>query len=444
MSVAASFLPGAKGRLLPASVPFRYFSAAVAFHLAFWAVLGLAGADGTGIARGPGMAVAALHLLTIGVLLTTAMGAAFQLLPVATRQPMPAVWPTRLGFWVVVPGAATLAIGMALGDVTVMTVGGGAAAVAAVVLAVLMAINLVRAPDLGLAAAHSWVSLASLLALAVLGVLMIVDYRLGVLTGHASAARLHFILAVFGFMGMLVAGFSQILVPMFVLGPSVPKGLGRGSLGFGIAGLLAAIAGVSLRSDLAIFVALAAGVGAAGCHLESMRRVLARRMRKRLDIAFLVMRIAWGLLPIGLALAMAEHLDLLGDGGPALVAFVLVAGWLLTFLLAVLQRIMPFLAAMHAGGHGRPAPRLSELAAAWPLRVHAACHVTALIVVSAGIGLGVDWLVAGGSGIGFVGAVAFAVFAWGVVRHVPFRQGDDPPRSSSDPPAAEARDPGAA
>ena len=438
MSLATTFLPGAKGRLLPASVPFRYFTAAVLFHLAFWAVLGVAAAQGAGIARGPSLALAALHLLTIGVLLTTAMGAAFQLLPVSTRQPMPAVWPTRLGFWLVVPGAALLAIGMAFGDVIVMMTGGGAAAFAAVVLAVLMAINLARAPDLGLAAAHSWISLASLLALAVLGVLLIFDYRLGFLTDHASAARLHFVVAVFGFMGMLVAGFSQILVPMFVLGPSVPKGLGRASLGFGILGLLAAIVGISTGLEWLVIAALAAGAAAAGCHLESMRRVLARRMRKRLDIAFVVMRIAWLLLPIGLALALAEQLGQLGDGGPALVAFALVAGWLLTFLLAVLQRIMPFLAAMHAGGGGRAAPRLSQLAAAWPLRVHAACHVTALVIVSAGIGFGIDWLVAGGSSIGFAGAIAFALFAWGVVRHVPFRQGDEPPPPSPQTPAAGA------
>ena len=38
MTLAATFLGGASGRLLPASVPLRFFGAAIAYHFAAWLV----------------------------------------------------------------------------------------------------------------------------------------------------------------------------------------------------------------------------------------------------------------------------------------------------------------------------------------------------------------------------------------------------------------------
>jgi len=87
MTVAAgAFLAGARNRLLPVSIPFRFFGAAVVFHVCAWLALG-AGADAAATFMGGlGWPLAALHLITLGVLVSTAIGASLQLLPVATRQ----------------------------------------------------------------------------------------------------------------------------------------------------------------------------------------------------------------------------------------------------------------------------------------------------------------------------------------------------------------------
>ena len=88
MAQTTAFLGGAKSRLLPASVPFRFFAAAAAFHLIGWLALG-AGAEQVASFRGGlGWPLAALHAVTLGVLVMTAIGASLQLLPVATRQPV--------------------------------------------------------------------------------------------------------------------------------------------------------------------------------------------------------------------------------------------------------------------------------------------------------------------------------------------------------------------
>ncbi|MCV0429382.1 MAG: hypothetical protein K5905_28375, partial [Roseibium sp.] len=96
MSMPGSFLGGAQDRLLPASIPFRFFLAACLFQVLAWAVLLLAADDLAGYRGGPGLVLAAIHLATLGVLAMTAIGASYQLLPVVTRRPLVRDWPARL------------------------------------------------------------------------------------------------------------------------------------------------------------------------------------------------------------------------------------------------------------------------------------------------------------------------------------------------------------
>ena len=53
---------------------------------------------------GLGPALAALHLVTLGVLAMTAMGASLQLLPIATVQPIKSVRAANFVWWLLVPG----------------------------------------------------------------------------------------------------------------------------------------------------------------------------------------------------------------------------------------------------------------------------------------------------------------------------------------------------
>ena len=82
---AGQFLASARSRLLPASIPLRFFGAAVVFHLLAWLAL-LPGAQALPrFDGGLGWPLAALHLITLGVLVMSAIGASLQLLPVAVR-----------------------------------------------------------------------------------------------------------------------------------------------------------------------------------------------------------------------------------------------------------------------------------------------------------------------------------------------------------------------
>jgi len=419
MTLVATFLAGAKSRLLPASIPFRFFAAAAAFHVAMWVLLLAAGEHLPSFRGGPGPMLAALHLLTLGVLTTTAIGASVQLLPVATRRALVAVWPIKLVFWLVVPGTAAMALGMFTAQMAVLIPSAVVTALGLLLFAALLADNLRRAGSLPVVAAYGWGALASLLLLAALGLALAFDYEVGLLTDHPAVALAHMILGGFGFMGFLALGFSHVLVPMFALAAAPPRAPSLAGFGLALAGLVLGAIGALADSLLVLTAAVSIGLGAAGVHLWLMRGVLAHGMRKRLGLSFVLIRAAWAMLPLTLLVGLAALYGIAGTNGSTLFGLLLVGGWLLTFLLGVLQRILPFLASMHAPrAAGAGPPLLSELAASRPLLVHAACHGAALLALVMAVVADAAWLARIGAGVGLVGALAFAWFTADIVRRI--------------------------
>ena len=217
-------------------------------------------------------------------------------------------------------------------------------------------------------------------------------------------------------MGLLVLGLSLVLIPMFVLSRSLPPRPGWAQLGLASLALLGVAAAALGDMSFLTLPSLALGIAAAGTYLWLMRKTLNSSMRKRLGLAFVLMRASWGLLALTLLLVLLNQIGLNIPNAPALIGFVLLAGWLLTFLCGVLQRIMPFLASMHAAGKSGLPPLMSDLAADGPLKLHAACHFAALVLCAAGIVTDLSLLVRAGAGVGALGAAGFAWYALTVAR----------------------------
>ncbi len=419
MTVAASFLGGAKSRLLPRSIPFRFFAAASVFHVLMWLGL-LIGADEAASFRGGlGQTLAAVHLLTLGVLTTTAIGASVQLLPVATRRTMHAVWPIKLIFWLAVPGLIALVVGMYDARSSILVPGSVAAAAGLLLFCGLLADNLRRAGSLPVVGAYGWTALAMLVLVIAFGVALSFDEERGFLPDHGAAALTHLILGGFGFMGMLAIGFSHVLIPMFALGSAPAKRPSFASFAAAATALVLGALGALAGSRTLLTAAALLGLGAAALHLWLMHRVLRTGMRKRLGLSFVLVRAAWVMLPTTLVVGLAALHGLAGRNGGALFAFLLLFGWLLTFLVAILQRIMPFLASMFVAPQAMGgAPIVSELANARSLRVHAICHGAACAALAVAILIENVTLARLGSAAGLLGAVAFAWFTADVIRRI--------------------------
>jgi hypothetical protein len=411
-------LMGAQSRLLPPSVPFRFFAAAVAFQGVAWGLIALDAGQVPHFVGGPGFILAGVHALTLGVLVMTAIGASFQILPVVTGQSLMALWPCRLTFWLYAPGTALLVFGFIDADPAILAVGGTLVTAGLGVFALLMADVLRRTRGMRTLVLHGWAALISLTVLAGLGLMLAFNLQGGFFTDPVAVTIVHMAVAIYGFMGMLAFGYSQFMVPMFALGPSpddrvvtVTFALAAGAVGLAVA---AALAG----APVGLVAASAAGLAAVVLHVRAMGAVLVQGMRKRLGLSFVLVRVSWGLLAASVVLGGAAAVDGLPGQIVPLFGFVALFGWLLTFLMGILQRIVPFLAAMNAAKAGQTPPTLSDVSVETPLKIHAAGHFGALALVAAGIVTDTGMAVVAGALAGLVGAAAFLWFVADTLRRM--------------------------
>jgi hypothetical protein len=419
---------GAQEHLICYHIPLRFFVSAAVFHVVAWLLLVVGHADVTGYTGGPGIVLAALHSLTLGVLVMVAMGASYQLLNVATGiasgLAIGGFDISRLSSWLYIPGTVLLVAGMAGGNSHAMLLGGGLVVTAMAAFGLVVGDIFRRTVTLRTTVRHGWAALVCLALLALAGMVLIIDFEHAFLgtplwPDRSDLAIGHAILGGFGFMGLLVLGFSNILVPMFALSAAPDERHSRLSFGLVLVALVVAVPAALAGNAAAMILAAASGLAGVAVHLSLMLKALREGMKKRLGLSFVMVRGAWFMLPLSIvlgALAAGRSDDL---NLPSLFIFILFFGWLLTFMTGILQRILPFLASMHGHKQGKRGPRLSEMGNQnITLKLHAACHGAALVLVSIGILSDVDALVLAGGLTGSVGAAAFLWFALGVSRLV--------------------------
>jgi hypothetical protein len=387
-----------RSRLLP-----MYFGAAVAFHALAWGLLLFSWKEFTAFEAGLGPVFAALHLVTVGVLAMTAIGATLQLLPVATRQPVRALWAVKLVWWLLVPGTLVFGLGAALYRPALMGAGAMAVVLAFSVYAVLLGRNLAGARGMKVVVAHGWAALACLVALAAAGLALVGRYEHGWALDQAVLRNAHLVLGTYGFMGLLAFGLSTFLLPMLALAPPPPEAATKTVLGVATSAVLFGAVGFVLPAALQ-------GLGAAVAHVALMERSLHARLRRPLGPSFLLMRVSWACLIGSLALAALIWLDLAPPRAPLLFGVLLVPGWLLTFLLGVLQRIVPFLGSVHASSGPHGTPLISALTPVRVLAAHRWLHLFALLCLIGAAVSGRPWLALAGAAAGLSGALAFAAF----------------------------------
>lgn len=416
MANGAIFLGGAKGRLLPAAVVFQFFASAVGFYTLAWIALFFAAPALADSAGGLGWPLAALHLITLGVLTMTAIGASLQLLPVASRQPVAAVrWPYNLVWGLLNAGVLVLTLGMAQGRPNLLMAGAVGVAMALLAYSVLLIRNLIGARGMGLVVGHTWGAVAALAIMLASGLALSALYQGFVGIDRTSAILLHVSFAGYGFMGLLVMGFSYILVPMFALADNPNPRWSYLALLLALLALLGLLALAMAMLPERFFV-LFIGLGASAflLHVALMLHTLQRGMRRALGPSFVLVRLGWLALAASFGVALAREFGALAANGAALLGVLLVGG-LLTLLLGILARIVPFLAAMHAASGRSRAPTASSLTAQRPLAIHFYCHISAMLLLLLAILAGSVGLVRASALLGLVAAVAYDVFfatAW--------------------------------
>ncbi len=411
MSRGGAFLGDARSRLLPVSIPLRFFGAATLFHLLAWIALAASAGEWLDFDGGLGWPLAALHLVALGVLGMTTLGAGAQLLPVATRQPAPGSrWMAAI-WWLYTPGVALLALGMGWPQTRWLAAGAVAVGLAFTAWGVLMIRNLRGARGMPGVVSHGWVALAALAVLLASALSLAGTWRGLSVPSRELTLGLHLVFAPYGFMGALALGLAYILVPMFALAeaPAERSQLISCALA-ALALLLAGIAAFGWQPVPLRIAALLAGAGSVGLHFQLMAQALRTGMRRELGRSFALVKIGWGGLAASLVVALALVLELPIARLSAWFGLCLVGVWLLSFLLGMLERILPFLGAMYAAGTARRAPTPSALTDERALRLHFACHVAALVGLALALAIDSARIAAAAALIGVAGALAFCVF----------------------------------
>jgi hypothetical protein len=433
-----------RSRLLPASLPFRHFAAGAVFQLAGWLLLAFAPEGVAAYTGGLGPSLAALHAFTLGALTMTALGAGLQLLPVATVQPVRAVGLAKLLWWLLCGSLTLFIAGVASVDTAIAAAGAIGTGVALTAHAGLIAANLLAARRFSAMIAYAWCALVALLAVIASGPALALQWRLGWLADPRAVALSHLIVACYGFLGLLTVGYSYLLVSMFMVAKAPPERAQRTVLALGATAIAGSV-GLAFTGVWPIGVAVFAllGLAAAAAYSVQMMRLTARRRSRVAPWSLALMRFAWFALPASVALGAAiaaagaagagaelgvghgaRHavlgallpLPLSSSAGQAVFVVLTVLGWLVSFMLAVALRIVPFLASVHAKlRHGR-LPLSSAMTPAAAARAVAIGHPLAVVTLLGGVIAGSDPLVSLAGLIGAAASLAFIAFLVGVLR----------------------------
>ncbi len=332
----------------PLSLPLRFFLTAPLFLLAAGVLLAVA-PDTLGSRWAP-RTFALTHLLTLGFLGMTMLGALTQMLPVIAGVPIAAPrrvarlthLPFTLGSALLVSGflgAGTAAFGVAIALLVASLAVFGAAA----------ATSLARAAR-GDTVNGMRLALAGLALTAVLGVALALP-RTGCLPLPPGWARVdaHAAFGLLGWVLLLVIGIAYQVVPMFQITPPYPPRLARW-LAFVLAALLGAYALAPLLPAPVLHAARAGIAAVVLVFALATLRLQARRRRKLPDVTLDFWRLGMASLIACVVVWLAARLLpawAASHAYPLLLGVLFLAGFAVSVVCGMLYKIVPFLAWFH-------------------------------------------------------------------------------------------------
>ncbi|NVJ92308.1 MAG: hypothetical protein HWE34_11655 [Methylocystaceae bacterium] len=330
---------GAEQRLLPEWIPLTFFAFALVCLPLGWLLLFIQ-ADGLNdFSGGFGPVLAALHMFTLGVLMTTIFGASMQMLPVATASDMNNPKAVVLLLLIALSGVTILLGGFAHYFSHVALLGASLLWGSALIYAAFLYRILRRAQNMALVKSHVFLGSCILMIISSLGLLMVVEWAGLYDIPMPHPALLHGGLALYGFMGLMTLGFSRIMIPMLAVSNQTRDKLSWATLAITTAALLLWIFNQPL-------FALISGFLAAGLYSGEMFYILKGRMRTRLGPEWHIIRFAWLCLPLSLLVILMGYLSQDATLFIQTGFVIAILGWLVSFIIGILQRIIPFLLSM--------------------------------------------------------------------------------------------------
>jgi hypothetical protein len=398
-------------------LPLRHFTLASGAFVVFAAGVAARGGDLVGLDLDARFALGLVHVLTLGWVAQTIIGAWCQMMPTHGEVPLAFPRAAAAGWRLFIFGAAAYVAALWSGVERYWIPALAVASGIAVELFVL-AVTHARARRRDSTWAHFAAALFWLGALAAVGTLMAYDRQRGLIFRDPEGGLIaHLHMALIGFVATAIYGAGHRLIPWVAMDQSRSTWEGRGSFILTQAGL----AGLAL--DALFFgrrlMPLWACLIAAGFVLYSLqlRPLLRRGPSLNPSLAFTLLGFAGGALwaALGLGLAFGRFADV----SPARAAYVWAAlvGCVTPFILAQIHKIAPFLVWLRVSG-GRPGLTIDDLKSRGLAWTEFAALAVAAPLGTAGLFLERGGLVRGAGGCLLICA---ACYAWNLglaLRHL--------------------------
>lgn len=338
----------------PIRVPFRFFLSAPLFGL-LAALLALWYGPSLMDSRWQPSVLALTHLMTLGFLGMAMVGAMMQMLPVVAGSPVAhPVGVARAVHVLLLPGVLLLAGGFLSGmywpmRLAMLLLGSGLAVFVAAV-----GLSLKRASSNNPTVVGMRFAVGALVVTAAIGLTLASNYGWDWwLIERVRLTNLHLTWGLLGWVGLLVAGVSFQVVPMFQLTPSYAKPLTRW-LTTALFALLLLWSAVQMlpegvQEPAMLAVGIAAAIGFTVYAAVTLRLQLQRR-RKQSDVTLLFWRFGMVCLLLALALGIAGQVLPVLDrvqGDNFALAFLFIAGFAVSVVNGMLYKIVPFLIWFH-------------------------------------------------------------------------------------------------
>jgi hypothetical protein len=283
------------------------------------------------------------HLLVLGWALMAAMGAMYQLVPVAF---LTKIWNEKFGFiqfFITATGILSFS-SMLYWAPQKAFIPGCLTLLGIVMFLVQMVMTLKKQAKPNILTAFVGTALFCLFSTIILGITMIYSLKTGFGAGYyQSIFKSHLLMGVTGWFTLLIFGFSYKMVPMFSLSHGFPMVHARFVYGLYTIGLVTVLFSFFMDNSILLkvgFFLLLAGFSVFSWHISI---IIKKRLKKKLDKPF-----TFGLVAIGLGniihLAVFIVLwtkDITSLAGPLIYLYIFL--WVVLSITGYLYKIVPFL-----------------------------------------------------------------------------------------------------
>jgi hypothetical protein len=283
------------------------------------------------------------HLLVLGWALMAAMGAMYQLVPVAF---LTNIWNEKFGFiqfFVTAIGIVTFS-GMLYWSPQNAMIPGILMLVGILMFLIQMFMTLKNQAKPTILTAFVGTALVCLFITIFLGITLIYSLKTGfAVEYYQSIFKAHLLMGITGWFTLLIFGFSYKMVPMFSLSHGFPMVQAKYVYVFYLSGLVVSLISFFINNSLLLkigFFLLLTGFSIFSWHIGI---IIKKRLKKKLDkpFTFALVAIGFGNVLHLAAFIMLWNPDFSTLAGPLIYAYLLL--WIVLSIVSYLYKIVPFL-----------------------------------------------------------------------------------------------------